>query len=275
MNMLKKILLIMFSVSGVYLVAQQKLTNDVVIQLIGSGLSEDSILKAIQNEDGQYVLTDAETARLKKAGVSSRVIQAMTAKMSAGSNRTTEENQVPEPERESVYYFFDEATNRLTPLTLEFGTSKGKAKLGGLAGAKTVVDLPGEQSATRLKAAEHFSFLVRVQGGPKVLAYLPDTFDLSTFAGPLHTFAASKGKRERTAYDIAFYGPVAKNKDKTGGDVGLVATRVGGNILKITSTKALPAGEYGFMVLSPPVEAAMAMAKAKADSVYYTFAVVP
>jgi len=272
--MLRKIVLANCLLFVAYSVAQLRLTNDSVLELVGSGASEDTIVRMIERSDGQYNLSDGETARLKRGGVSNRVLQAMAAKI-AGGNTPWPTVQVPEPEREGVVYFFDEGTNKLTPLTLEFGSSKGKAKLGGLAGAKTVLDLSGEQSSVRFKSGEHASFLIRVSGGPNALTYLPDTFDLSTLVGPLHTFTASKGKRERTAYDVAFYGVVAKNKDKTGTDVALTAKPAAGNILRITSTKALPPGEYGFMLASPPVEVALAMANAKADTAYYTFAIVP
>jgi hypothetical protein len=231
--------------------------------MVGSGAAEETILTMIKRSDGQYSLGTDDLARLKRAGVSNRVIQAMTDKMT-NVEPPSSEPAVPEPEREGVFYLFDEASNQLKPLSAETGMMRGKSKLAGFGGAKVVVDINGGGSATQIKASDHFTFLLRIPGGSNALRYLPDNADLSGMVGQLHAFVSNKGKRERTELNITYYGVWTKNKPKTGADVSATISRAAGNILKI-SVKALPAGEYGFNV----IESSPAMPQ------YYTLAVVP
>jgi hypothetical protein len=160
---------------------------------------------------------------------------------------------------------FNETNNQMQPLSKETGVMRGKAKLLGFAGAKTVVDLNGAHSPTQLNASDHFVFLIRVQGGVGALQYMPEDTDFSAFVGPLHAFASNKDKRERTAYNVTYYGLWAKNTSRVGSDASATVTRAAGNILKITVT-SLPAGEYGFNVSNTT---------GVVGELYYTFAVVP
>jgi hypothetical protein len=231
------ILLLEFGASG----QLRTLNNKQIIQMLGQ--SEDTILLMIKGTKGNYSLGPDDLAQLKEAGVSDRVIRAMTEKM-AGGNSLKEDLRVPEPEREGVYYFFDEATNQLEPLSSEMGMLKGKAKVGGLAGAKTVLELNGERSPTQLKASDHFAFLLRVRGGSTALNFSTDAA-LQQMAGQLYAFASKKGKREKTEFDVKWYGITGRSSAKTGSDASVTVTRATGNILKIT-IQALPPGEYAF-----------------------------
>jgi hypothetical protein len=59
------------------------LDNDAVVKMIVGGLKEDTVVSVIQARPGKYALAPDALAALRAAGVSQRVITAMSAKMSA------------------------------------------------------------------------------------------------------------------------------------------------------------------------------------------------
>jgi hypothetical protein len=59
------------------------LTNDDVIAMSQAGQSEDQIVASIQSSTGQYRLEMQDIAALKKAGLTSRIIEAMMARNAA------------------------------------------------------------------------------------------------------------------------------------------------------------------------------------------------
>src|ERR1017187_6837438 len=65
--------------------AQQVLSNDDVVKMIKSGISEDVVLSMVKTQPAQYTLTPDELIALKSAGVPNRVVAAMVEK-SAGGN---------------------------------------------------------------------------------------------------------------------------------------------------------------------------------------------
>ena len=60
--------------------AQTPLSNDSIIGMFQSGISEDQIVSAIQSTPGSYRVTGGDIAALKKAGLTSRVIESMMSK---------------------------------------------------------------------------------------------------------------------------------------------------------------------------------------------------
>ena len=65
--------------------AQQVLTNQTVIKMVKSGLSDDIIVTTINASQGKYDTSADGLIALKGAGVSDKVISAMVAKASAGT----------------------------------------------------------------------------------------------------------------------------------------------------------------------------------------------
>jgi len=70
------------------LIAQQALTNDSVIKLVKSGMSEDLIVTTISGSAGSYDTSAAGLAALKSAGASDKVIAAIQAKAPAAAKAT-------------------------------------------------------------------------------------------------------------------------------------------------------------------------------------------
>ena len=63
--------------------ATRTLTNEDVITMYHSGQPEDQIVATILSSPGQYRLETLDIAALKKAGLTSRIIEAMLARKSA------------------------------------------------------------------------------------------------------------------------------------------------------------------------------------------------
>src|SRR5215469_4474614 len=64
--------------------AQQALTNETVIKMVKSGLSDDIIITTINSSAGNYDVSANGLIALKSGGVSDKVISAMMAKGSSG-----------------------------------------------------------------------------------------------------------------------------------------------------------------------------------------------
>ena len=68
------------------------LTNDSVLKMLEAGLSEDTIILAIQSDECEFTLDVDSLVALKQGGVSERVIQAMIQIMSPSSEPASSEN---------------------------------------------------------------------------------------------------------------------------------------------------------------------------------------
>jgi len=63
--------------------SEPPLDNDAVVKMIVGGLKEDTVVSVIQARPGKYALGPEALSALRAAGVTQRVIAAMSAKMSA------------------------------------------------------------------------------------------------------------------------------------------------------------------------------------------------
>jgi hypothetical protein len=87
-TMRKTILAFVFFALCPLLIAQQTLTNDSVIKLVKSGMSEDLIVTTVSGSAGSYDTSAAGLAALKGAGASDKVIAAIQAKAPAAAKAT-------------------------------------------------------------------------------------------------------------------------------------------------------------------------------------------
>jgi hypothetical protein len=69
-------------------VSQETLTNEGVINLVKSGMSEDLIMNVIGKQPAAFALGSADLVGLKNAGVSERIITAMVNKAGGGAGGT-------------------------------------------------------------------------------------------------------------------------------------------------------------------------------------------
>jgi hypothetical protein len=67
----------------------QPLTNDSIVKLVKAGLGEDTIIKMVDTQPGEYSLGVEDIIALKNAGVSEKIIAAMLNKSANGQVRPT------------------------------------------------------------------------------------------------------------------------------------------------------------------------------------------
>ena len=77
--------ILLLCLAPIALVGQEVLTNDSIIRLTKSGLSEGLIVSMVNTQPGNYKLTPDDVLQLKKEGVTDKVISAMLHRASAPS----------------------------------------------------------------------------------------------------------------------------------------------------------------------------------------------
>lgn len=82
---MKRLIGIMVLALTVLASAQETLNNDSILKMVKSGLGEDLIVTMVQTQPGKYSVYPEELIRLKKAGVSERILAAMATKGSAAN----------------------------------------------------------------------------------------------------------------------------------------------------------------------------------------------
>ncbi len=152
--------------------------------------------------------------------------------------------QTVTPQPHKVYFL--SPTQGLIPLSLETGMTKGKSKLGGLAGSKVLTKLSGERSAARLAPEAHPVFVLEIQG------QLPESVPPGLYAVLVKLDV--KGKtRQFVALDVTTYGVVAKSKggalDPRG--IPLNFVRHDAQSIRIEPRSSLPPEEYAFFATDP------------------------
>jgi transposase len=104
--------------------AQETLNNDSVIKLVRSGLSEDAVANIVQTQPGNYSTGTDDIARLRKAGVSDRLIAAMLQK---------ETPEIDSPKELGIFWKKGDNWIRVLPEVVEWqtgGVAKNHASFG-------------------------------------------------------------------------------------------------------------------------------------------------
>jgi len=121
------------------------LTNDDIISLVKVGLSDAAVIAAIQKSERNFDLAPSELVRLKRAGVSNAVVEAML-----GIGKTSGPNQAPTvSDLPTVYGYYALVEGKWTPVS----TSAIQYKYGiallnnpGIVGSYGVQGLSGSPS---------------------------------------------------------------------------------------------------------------------------------
>ncbi|HEY2931279.1 MAG TPA: hypothetical protein VGK99_05985 [Acidobacteriota bacterium] len=100
--------------------AQEVLTNDAIVKMVGAGLSEDIILVKIQTSAGNYRLDTDSLLQLKAKNVSDRLIQAMMSK-SSGAAKAAPDTATPKTDQIQEYELL--ATNRTSSMEKEMNAA--------------------------------------------------------------------------------------------------------------------------------------------------------
>ncbi|HUI55734.1 MAG TPA: hypothetical protein VLY04_12230 [Bryobacteraceae bacterium] len=83
-----KILRIVF-LAALCACAQDTLTNESVVKMVKSGLGESLVVSMVQNQPGKYSLSPDDLVKLKDAGVSEKILEAMATKSAGGGTAPT------------------------------------------------------------------------------------------------------------------------------------------------------------------------------------------
>ncbi len=88
---MKRLAVLLFALAAVPAGAQQKITVDDVIVMAESGVSGEILIETVRASGQTFTLTDADIARLKKAGVSEETIRALNAPAAGATREQAEE----------------------------------------------------------------------------------------------------------------------------------------------------------------------------------------
>lgn len=94
--------------------AQTVLTNESVVKMVKSGLSEGLVVNVIENQPGAYSLNPEELATLKAAGVSEKILAAMVSKGATIAGSATTAGSVRLRLKTPVRLVLDEAVSSKT-----------------------------------------------------------------------------------------------------------------------------------------------------------------
>lgn len=216
------------------LLAQDVLTNESVVKLVQSGMSEELILNVIRQQPGTYTLGADQLIALKTAGVSEKVIAAMLSKVSGKEAASSggRSAQTSLPASAGVYYRKGDEWLELISETVDW---KSTGSMRNFVSAGIVKkDLKGSLqgvNSRNMVAAENETIIVPPQG-VSVNDYL------------LIPMKGEKGKRE---FQVK---PAGKNETLARGAVAFGLEKIGDNHYRMVTTSPLPPGEYGVLPIS-------------------------
>ena len=239
-------------------VAQETLTNDSIISMVKGGLSEAVVLARVRSGPANFDTSTNALLALKKAGVSDKIIEAMVSAPKAGGATAAAPPAPPPPAaaspsapapsvsaaarssaggaaanlpRDSIFHLNGTKYQELQPQVIEvetntaFFSSKSEVVLGGRKAEYRIAD----------KQPQFYSYfgptealLVKLKPGDK-----KDDRNLKMSSGGFHP-----------------YGGTTRQGVRSEDRVAVKSEREANGFYRITPASPLPAGEYGFIVLS-------------------------
>jgi hypothetical protein len=234
--------------------AQEPMTNDGVIKLVKSGMSEDLIISIVQRQAASYTLGADDLVTLKSSGVSEKIIAAMLARSKGepaaassdagarsgaaapGSGRTT----VP-----SNGLFYKKGSEYFELLTENVEWSTGGAMKNIASAGIVKKDLKGSLpgSSSRNFLTNPMEIVISPGGGTTVNSYI------------LLPLRPDNGERQFTV------GPVNKKSGVAKGAIPFGVEKVGENQFRMVLQTPLGPGEYGILEAIPVGDAATVKTK--------------
>jgi hypothetical protein len=236
-------------------VAQEVLTNDSVISMVKGGLSEAVVLARIRSSPANFDTSTNSLLALKKAGVSDKVIEAMVSAPRSGAAAAaptpaapSTAASAPSPSvsaaarnsaggaaatlpRDSIFHLNGANYVEMQPQVVEIEVSNA------VFSSKSDVVLGGRRAEYRItdKQPQFYSYfaptealLVKLKPGDK-----KNDRNLKMGSGGYHPYGGSSRQGVRSEDRIA----VKSEREANG-------------FYRISPSSPLPAGEYGFIVLS-------------------------
>lgn len=265
--MRKAILAAVFLALCPLLIAQQALSNDAVIKLVKSGMSDDLILVAINAQPGSYDTSADGLIALKSAGVSDKVVAAIVLKAAANPAPTAlapapaaVPAPVPEPapappvvpavtpappvaaepsrppgiDVAGVYY--KEQSGAWTPIPPEIVT----ARAGFSVGESKVGSVKGHILGGKAKVSAALPVTLAV--------YLPEGRTISEYR--LMRLVAKTSERE-FHISSSLVSKESNDNEIDKDAVVITSEKIGPGVYQITLSSSLGRGEYGMLAPKP------------------------
>lgn len=272
--------------------AQEPLTNDSIIKMVKSGLSEDVILSMVRTQPARYTVTPDQLIALKSAGVPDKVVAAMVDKGSgggavstgatpaAGTVATGDPNDPMSPHDSGIYLYARDRDGYFKLTVLEQAAYQG-SKTGGMLGsaftygikkAKMKAVIPGQHASIRTPESEpvfYFYFEDKAAGLGKGGFGAGSVSNPNQFA--LVKLDVTKSSRETVIGEFGALGASTGTHEKSMVTFKSERLRVG--LYKVVPNGPMAAGEYCFLVSQMNIGAVGAGAAGAAQ--IFDFAVNP
>lgn len=241
------------------------LTNDEVISLAKAGLNSSIIVNKIRTSKSNFDMSTDALIKLKQAGVSDEIVNAMleakagksittapTTTVAAGGNADPNDPMAP---HDFGIYLYEENNGgrKMTQMTPNV-SSQNRTGGGftaaitpfGLGKVKTKANLPGTAANMQLKETRpvFYFYLDTKSGGLNTSSGIPSTTNEFT----LVRFNIRSDNREITISKANQWGAKGGLSDEY--VVPFTTENLGNGIFKVTPSRDLKNGEYGFFLIN-------------------------
>jgi hypothetical protein len=250
--------------------AQEALSNEAVIRMTKSGLSEDIILSMVRSQPAKYSLGTDQLIALKSAGVTDRIVAAMVergsggatvyagssgATLATGTVTTGDPNDPMTPHDSGIYLYAKDRNAEYKLTVLEQAAYQG-SKTGGLLGAsltygikkaKMKAVIPGQHASIRSSDASpvfYFYFEDKAAGLGKGGFGAGSVSNPNQFA--LVKLDVTKSSRETTIGEFGAFGSSSGTSEKS--MITFKSERLRSGLYKVVVNQAMEGGEYCFLV---------------------------
>ena len=250
--------------------AQEALTNDAIVKMFQSGISDEVVLSMVKTQPAHYVVTPDQILALKSAGVTDRVVAAMVEKAaevgSPGGTRATgatpvagtvaagDPNDPMSPHDSGIYLNAMDRNGECKLTALEQASYQG-SKTGGLLAtgltygikkAKMKAVIPGQHASIHTPDAEpvfYFYFEDKAAGLGKGGFGAGSISNPSQFA--LIKLEVTKSSRETVIGKFGAFGSDFGTDEKS--MITFKAEKLRAGLYKVVPSGPLGAGEYCFL----------------------------
>ncbi|HEU0122254.1 MAG TPA: hypothetical protein VFQ91_17115 [Bryobacteraceae bacterium] len=226
------------------LLGQDSMTNDGVIKLVKSGMSEELIVNIIRQQNGVYSLGATELVQLKEAGVSEKLIAEMLEKGKAApataagtADAGTKRASINSP---GLYYKKNGEYFELIQEEVEWKTSGAMRNIASAGIVKK--DLNGKISGISSR-----NFL---QNPMEIVLVPPSGMTVNSYV--LLPMKVGKSERE---FNV---GPVNKKSGLAKGAIAFGVEKLAEGQFRMVLPTHLSAGEYGILAVAPSESASTA-----------------
>jgi hypothetical protein len=251
--------------------AQEPLTNDLVIKMVRSGISEDIIVSMVKSQPARYSLAPDQLIALKSVGVPDRVVAAMVERGSgvgtpgaatssgatpaAGTVAAGDPNDPMSPHDSGIYLYARTRDGEYKLTALEQAAYQG-SKTGGLLGtvitygikkAKMKAVIPGQHASIRTPDHQpvfYFYFEDKAAGLGKGGFGTGAVSNPNQFA--LVKLEVTKSSRETIIGEFGALGASTGTNEKS--MVTFKSERLRTGLYKVVTQGPVESGEYCFLV---------------------------